>query len=200
MNLTFILKLFTCVIVAMSAFVNSASAATKMTKTEAIEHAMSLIEPKRQLLEDELVNLYTQGGHVTEPQVYPKPFVTANGLYLGMPENYTQIYSMNEGGEIAHYKFSVRKCHATSIHYCPALWEYVSSTPILSITYKDNIDAEGNKIGCFVNISTRNYSLFSMGVVAVRWNPKYSVGSDGDVVHPYKVAYMLASFEAVGCN
>ena len=76
----------------------------------------------------------------------------------------------------------------------------MSRTHILSIAYKDHIDSAGNKVGCFVNISTNSYSLFSMGVVAVRWNPKYSVGSDGDVVHPYKVAYMLESFEALGCN
>lgn len=200
MNLTFFLKIFTCIIIGTTAFVNSASAAAKMTKSEAMEHAMSLIEPKRQLLEDALINLYTQGGHVIKPQVYPKPFVTAYGLYLGMPENYTQIYSMKKGGEIAHYKFSVRKCHGTSIHYCPELWEYVSSSAVLSITYKDNIDAEGNKIGCTVNIDAFNYNLFSIAVVAVRWNPKYSFGSDGDVVHPYKVAYMNDGFEALGCN
>ncbi|MBK7892056.1 MAG: hypothetical protein IPJ84_14820 [Bdellovibrionales bacterium] len=200
MKLTFFLKLVGCIIIGMAASANSASAATKMTKLEAIEHAMSLVEPKRQLLEDELVKLYTRGGRPTLPQVFPKPSVTANGLYLGMPENYTQVYSVNEGDEITHYKFSVRKCHGTSIGYCPALWEYVSSTPILSITYKDNIDSAGNKVGCFVNISTNSYSLFSMGVVAVRWNPRYAVGSDGDVVHPLKVAYMLESFEALGCN
>ncbi|MBN8539721.1 MAG: hypothetical protein J0L82_04975 [Deltaproteobacteria bacterium] len=179
---------------------NQVFAGTVMTKLQAIEHAMSLVEPKRQLLETELFKFYTRNGSPTEPALFPKPLLNANGLFLGLPEEYNQVYSVLEADEIRFYKYSVRECQSPHRNYCPKLWEYSSSTPIVSITYKDKFDSAGNKVGCLVRIEQNMKYLFSMGLVAVTWNPKYHFGSDGDVLHPFWVTYPVeSSFEVLGC-